>query len=132
MNRAAKCDTKHSVTLAPVNLAIDNNGTWSDAFQFGDLDDTSWTLTGCTFELDVQRNAYDLVPLLHLASDNGRILIDDVVQRVIHFDVTAVDLQASLQPGTYVYDLVMIDALGVRVPLMGGVLEVSQGVTYPP
>jgi hypothetical protein len=132
MNKSAKCDDKHSVTLAPVDLIVDNNGSWSDAFQFGDLDDTSWNLIGCTFELDVQRNAYDLVPLLSLSSANGRILIADPVQRVIYFDVDAVDLQAGLQPGAYVYDLVMTDQLGVRTPLMGGILEVVQGVTYPP
>lgn len=123
--------TGHSVTSARVDLAVDNNGTWSDAFQFDDPDDRSWTLTNCTFELDVQRNPYDLVPLLSLSTGNGRILTDDVVQRVIHFDVPATALQAALQPGVYVYDLVMIDNVGIRVPLMHGYLEINQGVTFP-
>jgi hypothetical protein len=126
------CTYGHSVTSAHVDLAIDNNGTWSDAFQFGDQDDTTWTLTGQSFELDVQRNSYDLVPLLSLSTANSRILVDDVTQRVIHLDVSAPIIQATLQPGTYVYDLVMVSGSNVRVPLMHGTLQVTQGVTYPP
>jgi hypothetical protein len=121
----------HSVTSAHVDLRIDNNGTWMDAFQFGTPIDTTWTLDGQSFELDVQRNPYDLVPSLHMDSAGGQIIIDDTVQRVIHFNVPPANIQASLTPGKYVYDLVMVDASDVRVPLMHGVLVVAQGVTYP-
>ena len=124
----------HSVTSARVDLRIDDNGTWQDAFQFGNPADATetWTLDGMKFELDVQLNRYDAVPLLSLSTDNGRIITDDAVQRVIHFNVTPDDLQAGLRPGAYVYDLVMVDASDTRVPLMHGSLFVSQGVTYPP
>lgn len=122
----------HSVTSARVDLRIDNNGTWMDAFQFGEPNDTTWTLDGQTFELDVQLNPYDTVPLLSLTTANGRIIVDDVVQRVIHFNVDPADIQTSLNPGAYVYDLVMVDGSDVRVPLMHGSLFVQQGVTYPP
>jgi len=124
--------TKHSITSARVDLQIDNNGTWMDAFQFGDPDDMTWTLADMEFELDVQRNPYDLVPLLSLSTASGRIVVDDLIKRVLHFDVSADDIQASLTPGTYLYDLVMVDAQDRRVPLMHGSLEVTQGVTYPP
>jgi hypothetical protein len=134
MDTNAYCDEleAHSVTSARVDLRIDNNGTWMDAFRFGEPADTTWTLTGQTFELDVQRNPYDAVPLLSLSSSSGRIVIDDVVQRVIHFNVAPDDIQAALRPGEYVYDLVMVDGSDVRVPLMHGKLIVAQGVTYPP
>jgi hypothetical protein len=121
----------HSVTSAHEDLRIDNNGTWMDAFQFGTPDDTTWTLDGQSFELDVQRNPYDLVPLLHMDSVGGQIIIDDTIQRVIHFNVPPADIQASLSPGTYVYDLVMVNGSNVRVPLMHGTLKVAQGVTFP-
>jgi hypothetical protein len=124
--------SKHSASSALVHLAIDNNGTWMDAFQFGDPEDLTWTLTGQDFECDVQRNPYDTQPLLSCSTGNGRILVDDVIQRVIHFNVTAADIQSHLQPGTYVYDLVMVDTASRRVPLMHGQLVVAQGVTYPP
>ena len=122
----------HSVTSAPVDLAIDNNASWMDAFQFGTPGDTTWNLDGMKFELDVQTNRYDDVPKLSLSTDNGRIITDDSAQRVIHFNVTPEDLQAGLAPGVYVYDLVMVDASNTRVPLMHGKLFVNQGVTYPP
>jgi hypothetical protein len=102
-----------------------------DAFQFGEPNDTTWTLTGQSFELDVQRSPYDVVPLLHLDMTGGRIVVDDAIQRVIHFNVTPADIQASLTPGAYVYDLVMVNGSNVRVPLMHGQLFVAQGVTYP-
>jgi hypothetical protein len=124
----------HSVTSARVDLRIDNNATWMDAFQFGEPDDITWTLVGQTFELDVQRNPYDTVPLLSLTTGNGRILTDSTTQRVIHFNVSPTDIQTNLPPGNYVYDLVMVDGSSppVRVPLMHGQLFVVQGVTYPP
>lgn len=132
MNMTTKCAPwVAGVTSAYEELTISNNGTWSDAYQFGTDDDTTWTLDGCTFELDVQRNSYDAVPLLQLSTANGRIVIDDTVQRVIHFNVAPEDIQAALQPGTYVYDLVMIDSSSIRTPLMHDPLTVVQGVTYP-
>jgi hypothetical protein len=133
MDANARCDDwNHSVTSARVDLCIDNNGTWMDAFQFGEPADTTWTLDDQAFELDVQRSPYDEVPLLSLSTVDGRIVIDDLIQRVIHLNVAPDIIQAFLRPGEYVYDLVMVDSAGVRVPLMHGVLEVSQGVTYPP
>jgi hypothetical protein len=131
MNVVCSDWTGHSVTAAHVNLRIANNGTWMDAFQFGYPDDTTWTLTGQTFELDVQLNRFDLTPLLHISTTDNTIIIDDVLQRVIHFNVTPAVIQTSLSPGIYVYDLVMIDGSNQRVPLMYGTLEVVQGVTYP-
>lgn len=134
----ARCDDgdweAHSVTSARVDLRIDDNSTWMDAFQFGEPEDTTWTLTGQAFELDVQRTPYDAVPLLHMDTDGGRIVIDDVVQRVIHFNVAPTDIQASLRPGSYVYDLVMLDGSTppVRVALMHGNLTVVRGITFPP
>jgi hypothetical protein len=126
-----------SVTSAEVHLRIANNATWQDAFQFGDPDDLTWTLESQMFELDVQRNPYDAVPLLSLSSSENEIVIADVFQRVIYMNVDATAIQGSLSPGVYVYDLVMIAGdnpapPAVRVPLMHGTLQVVQGVTYPP
>jgi hypothetical protein len=129
--RYSKWDA-HSVTSSRNDLQIDNNGTWQDAFQFWKPDDTTWDLVGSTFEMDVQLNPYDTVPLLSLTTANGRIIVDDPIQRVIHFQVDPADIQASLRPGIYVYDLVMIYQTTVRVLLMHGVVQVVQGVTYPP
>lgn len=121
----------HSVTSARVDLVTSNIGSWQDAFQFGDPDDTTWTFGSCGFELDVKLNPYDVTPLLSLTNAGGRIVVDSIAQRVLHFDVDAVDIQASLSPGTYVYDFVMIAASQARVPLMHGTLTIVQGVTSP-
>jgi hypothetical protein len=127
----------HSVTSALTNMRIDNNATWQDAFQFGTQGDTTWSLAGQGFELDVQLTPFDTAPLLSLSTANGRIVIDDTVQRVIHFDVDPADIQSSLTPGIYIYDLVMVSTSNPAPPadrtiLMHGTLRVNQGVTYPP
>lgn len=120
-----------SKTRATVDMAIDNNATWEDAFQFGDTDDTSWDLVGQSFRMDVKTDRDSVVALLTLTTDNGRIVVDDVTQRVIHLNVDDGTIVNSLLPGKYVYDLVMYDASSptVRVVLMGGEIRVSQGIT---
>lgn len=131
--QVAGCDyPDHSVTSAHVDMAIDNNGTWSDAFQFGTPGDFTWTLNN-NFEMDVQFNRYDATPLLQLSTTNGRIIVDDINQRVIHLNVAPTDIQASLRPGSYVYDLVMLDGSSppIRTPLMHGRVHVGQGITFP-
>src|SRR6266550_811367 len=110
----------HSSTSAHVDVSVDNNGTWQDAFQFGTPGDTTWTLTGQTFLLEVKITRYDAAPLLTLTTANGRIVTDDAAQRVIHLNVDPATLQAALPNGKYVYDLLMIDASNpaIKVPLM--------------
>ena len=128
--------TTHSQTASRQDIKVSNNATWQDAFQF-DPGSETWTLDGQMFELDVQRNPYDPVPLLSLSSAENEIVIADPVQRVVYMNVDASVIQQSLPPGVYVYDLVMIAGdnpapPAVRVALMYGTLEVVQGVTYPP
>ena len=124
--------TFYNSTAAPTDLRIANNATWQDAFQFGTPGDTTWSFDNQKFELDVQLNRYDTVPKLSLSTDNGRIITDDSVQRVLHFDVSPDDIQSALSPGVYCYDLVMVDSSSDdRTLLMSGRLFVGQGVTYP-
>jgi hypothetical protein len=123
----------HSATSAHVDLAIDNNATWQDAFQFGTPTDFTWNMVGQKFEMDVQRTRYDPAPLLHMDSLGGKIVLDDPYQRVIHFNVDPATLQGALSPGVYVYDLIMLDGSvpPVRTLLMHGKVGIGQGVTYP-
>lgn len=119
-------------TSARIDFEIANNGTWQDALQFGTPGDTTWSFTGMTFHMDVKANINDAAALLSLTTSNGRIVVDDVVQRVLHFNVDDTTLQAALKPGTdYQYDLVMLDGSSpaVRVPLAHGEVKVRLGVT---
>lgn len=123
----------HSVTSAHEDIPIDNNGTMMNAFQFGTPTDTTWTFNGQSFEMDVQLTYYDNTPKLSLSTASGTIVIDDPIQRVLHFNVPPSNIQTSLTPGAYVYDLIMLDGSTppVRVPLMHGRILVGQGITYP-
>jgi hypothetical protein len=119
-------------TAACVDIYSLNTATLQDAFQFGDADDTSWSFTGMTFEMEVKASREDATPLLTLTSGAGEIVVDDAALRVLHLNVSPADVQAALPCGEYVYDLVMIDPAptpDVITPLMQGRLFIKQGVT---
>lgn len=115
---------------ARVDLEVGNNATWADAFQYDDEDDTSWTLTGQSFVMEVKRSQYDADPLFTLSTGNGRIVVDDVDLRVLHLNAVDTDFSAVLPVGEYRYDLIMVDDNdGSRVQLQHGEVEIIQGVT---
>lgn len=118
-------------TSAFENIFISNNATWQDAFQFGKAGDTTWSFTGMSFKSEVKVLNTDTAPLLTAQSSDGSIVVDDVVQRVLHFNVPDTAIQAALPVGEYVYDLIMIDTSTppIRTQLMQGKLVVRQGVT---
>lgn len=118
-------------TAALVDISIQDNATFTDAFQFGDAGDTSWSFTGMSFIMDVKASRDDASPLLSISSALGSIVVDDVVQRVLHFNVPDTAIQAALPVAVYVYDLIMFDGSSppIRTPLMQGHLIVRKGVT---
>lgn len=120
------------ITSAKVNIEIANNVTWEDAFKFGTDGDTSWSFTLQSFIMELKADRDDPTPLFTLSTGNGRIVVDDAVQRILHFNVPDTDIQANLPPYTeYKYDLVMYDTSvpPIRVALMHGEVKVKQGVT---
>jgi hypothetical protein len=119
------------LTAARVNIEIANNATMQDAFMFGTAGDTSWSFSGQTFKMEIKANKYDVTPILTWTSGTGEIVVDDVVQRILHFNVPDTVILASLPVAEYQYDLIMLDAStpAIRVPLMSGEIKVRQGVT---
>jgi hypothetical protein len=120
-----------AITAAIVDLFVQDNATMQDALQYGVPGDTSWSFTGMTFEMSVKASRDDVDPLVTFTSGAGQIVVDDPVQRVLHFNVPDTTIQSALPPAEYVYDLIMIDGSTppIRTPLMQGRLTVSHGVT---
>jgi hypothetical protein len=118
-------------TAACVDIYQLDNGTLQDAFQFGKAGDTSWSLTGMSFKMEVKQSREDAVPVLTLTSAAGSIIVDDAVQRVLHLNVPDNVLQSNLPPAEYAYDLIMLDGSTppIRTPLMQGKLFIKRGVT---
>jgi len=119
------------ITCAIVNLTVSDNETWADAFQFGDPTDTSWTLDGQSFRMDIKKLKTDVSALLSLTNGASEILVVDTATRIVQLQVTDTALRAALVPGEYVYDLIMIDANTPpgRVRLMRGEIKVVHGIT---
>lgn len=120
-----------SPTCAIVNFFVQDNATFQDPIQFGDPGDMSWSLTGMTFKMEIKASRDDASPLVTFTTGSGQIITDDVVQRVIHFNVPDTVIQTSLPPAEYVYDFLMLDGSSpaIRTPLMQGKFVVSRGVT---
>ncbi len=118
-------------TAATVNIFSQDNATLQDAFTFGTPGDTTWSFAGMSFKMEVKASRDDAVPLLTLTSAGGQIVVDDVVQRVLHLNVPDTSIQASLPVATYTYDFIMLDGSTppIRTVLMQGSLDISKGVT---
>lgn len=118
-------------TCAIVNIISQDNGTLQDAFQFGTPGDTSWSFVDMSFIMEVKASRNDITPLTELTSVGGQIVVDDLVQRVLHLNVPDSVLQAALPVADYVYDLIMFDTSvpPIRTPLMSGILSITKGVT---
>ncbi len=118
-------------TASIVNITTSNNVTLQDAFRFGVEGDTTWSFLDMTFECEVKASRDDDTPLATWTSGAGEIVVDDIVQRVLHFNIPPADIVADLPAAVYVYDLIMIsnDATPVRTMLMQGKLTVKRGVT---
>lgn len=115
---------------AIVDIITANTVTFQDAFQFGLSTDT-WTLVGQNFRMEVKASRDDATSLVTWTSAAGNIVVDDTINRVIHMNVSEAAIQAALQVGEYVYDLVMYDGSvpPVRSMLMQGKLFITQGIT---
>jgi hypothetical protein len=122
-----------AVTSARVDLITGNNTSFVDAFQFGTLGDTSWSFSGQSFRMDIKGNKVtQSSPLVSFTSGAGQIVVDDPVQRILHFNVAETVLSAAgIVPGEYWYDLIMFDGSSpaVRIALMEGKFKVYLGVT---
>lgn len=117
-----------------VKIVTAKNATFNEAYQFDPpvtgVAPPTWQLYP-NFRLDVKGYLEQPAPLLSITSAAGQIIVDDVVQRVIHFNVPETFLVPTLTPGRYFYDLIMFDnsTPPIRVPLMHGEFVLTDGVT---
>jgi hypothetical protein len=140
-------DTNRVQTAASVDVVTSTNTTWTDAFQFDPPGPTggpyppywpqgasgpTWGFSGCSFRMDVKTNINASGPIASWSSPSGQIVIDDPVQRILHMNVPESQYITDVMvPGTYLYDLIMIDGSvpPIRVMLMQGRFKLQAGVT---
>ena len=125
--------TAQAVTAARVDILTATNVTFADAFQFGTPGDTSWSFTGQSFRMDLKSNKFGPnAALLSITSGAGQIVVSDLVNRILYFDVPEATFSAAdVIPGEYDYDFIMYDSSNpaVRIALMYGKFKMVQGVT---
>jgi hypothetical protein len=119
---------------AHVDLVASNNETFQDALQFdppvAGVTGPAWSFSGQSFRMDVKPN-HEQATLVSFTSAAGEIVTDDVTQRILHFNVPESVIQASLIPGTYIYDLIMFDGSTPpkRVQIAHGRFYITDGIT---
>ena len=123
-----------NITIAIVNITIQNNQTFNFPFTFGLESDLSWSFDNQVLYMDVKADAADATPLMSFNSmSGGGIIILDSATRSIRFDVSDDDIRAAVLPDTYKHDLIMVDqSTGDTVPLWKGNFKVEEGVTKQP
>lgn len=121
-------------SIAVVDFVVPDNATFNDSLQFdppvAGVTGPAWSFSGQNFRMDIAPNR-ETASLLSLTSAAGEIVVDDVTQRILHFNVPETVITAALIPGEYIYDFIMFDGSTppVRVPLMKGKFIVTAGVT---
>lgn len=124
------CKVEHPPSSAHVKIVTANNASFADAFQFDDADDTSWNFSSKTFRMDVKGNPEQDAALISFTSGAAQIVVDDVTLRILHFNVADTVLRAALVPGSYFFDLIMVDSITtVRTALMHGEFVLTDGIT---
>ena len=119
---------------ANVKIVTAKNATFNEAYQFDPpvtgVTPPAWTLYP-HFRMDVKGYYGQAAALLSFTSVAGQIVIDDAVNRIIHFNVPETVITPALVPGRYFYDLIMFDdsSPALRIPLMHGEFIVTDGVT---
>lgn len=133
-------------TSAYVEIVASDNATFGDAYQFdpgaptGPTGGTGpiWNMNGMNFRMDIKAYPDGPTALMSIIGPTGpmQIIVDDPIQRVLHFNVPAVTgptgtTLAVLIPGKYVYDFVMYDSSTppVRTLLMHGPFSLRHGIT---
>lgn len=117
-------------TSANVNITVAKNTTFSDALQFGDADDTTWSFVNKTFHMGLKGNIEQDDEVLVFTSAASEIVVDDTALRILHFNVPPATLLAALVPGEYVYDLIMTDTdTAVVTQLMHGEFNFADAVS---
>lgn len=128
------CVYKYPPSSANADIITAKNATFNEAYQFdppvAGVTGPAWTLSP-NFRMDVKAYYNQAVALVSFTTAAGQIVVDDAVQRTIHFNVPETVISGPLVPGTYIYDLIMYDnsVPPIRIPVMHGKFIVTDGVT---
>lgn len=134
-------------TASSVDIVTANNTTWNDAFQFdpppqpgqplppyfpAGATGPTWTFQNQNFRMDVKTNINASGPIASWTSSNNQIIVDDVVNRILHMNVPETQFSTNgMVPGTYLYDFIMFDGSvpPIRTMLMRGKFVLQEGIT---
>ena len=122
------------MSLVTINFAVSTNEDWVDTIAIvedpGGEDEGPADLTGSSFLMHVRKTAPTLAVMLILSTDNGRLIIEPGEEDAgkLTFYV-AQDVIESIDPGTYVHDVVWTLPDGREVNFADGTLQIALGVT---
>ena len=109
------------MTAAVYGITIEQYADFSRAFQVRSAG-VELDITGYTFRAQIRERSQSTT------ATDFQVQIVDAVAGAIQMSMTDT-VTAGIDPGDYVYDLVMTDTAGTDVRLLQGVATVTAGVT---
>ena len=119
-------------TAACVDIYINDNATFQDAWQYNPPAGATLDFTGNSFEMSVKASSDDVAPLVTFTSAGGQIVLRSATNpAVLNMNVVDTVIQTSLPAAEYAYDLIMLDTSvpPIRTLLQQGHIFVKHGVT---
>jgi hypothetical protein len=107
-------------------LIIEQNAKFEKVFTWKKADGTAYNLTGYTAKMQV-RETFGGGLVADIPTDIGTISLGGAAGTITVAIPTADT--ATLEPGRYVYDLVLIDGSAERYRVLEGECEITPGVT---
>lgn len=106
---------------AQYNITVNKNASFKRTFEVR-LDNTVVDITGYDFEASLKENYHSETTV------EFSVAITDAVSGLFTINLPYA-ITATMDPGTWVYDVVMTDTSGLKTRLMEGKAFVKQGVT---
>jgi hypothetical protein len=112
--------------MTVINLQTDWGNNFTQSFRVKNEDGTNKSLVGYTAYMQVRSSYGSEVVVIDASSLNGKLSID-TTESLVTINLTRLDLQ--LPYNRYVYDIVLVNALGVSFRFIQGEFAVSRQVT---
>lgn len=92
--------------MAIVNITVENDADFYQAFQYQTVSGAPINITGATLWMMLRRHAQDDTALMRLGSDTGEIVLTDPVNGLFTIYIAQIEL-ARLGLGEYDHSLIM-------------------------
>lgn len=108
------------------DIVIKQGATWTLPLNYLESDETAVDITGWTARMQVRRDAESEI-VVELSTTNGKITLSEPTEGELTLKLTATET-TDLDPGTYRYDLELVDGSEVY-RILEGTVTITEQIT---